>query len=104
MKQMLTVRSNPYYTQQEEGSEFLLKSHLEIVIIHTDGKDHKLTKKGIESFPNLTETRLLVSPELLQDLITDLQLHQKKLEGFRKNADQINSLIKHITTSEAPSQ
>lgn len=30
----------------------------------------------------------------------DLQLHQKKLEGIRKNANQLNSLVRHITSDE----
>jgi hypothetical protein len=39
----------------------------------------------------------------LQHLITDLQLHQKKLDGIRKNADQLNSLVRHITSEDAGS-
>lgn len=44
----------------------------------------------------MNEIRLIVSPEMLSSLITELQLHQGKLETIRKNGDQINSLIKHI--------
>lgn len=76
---------------------------LELVIIYTDGKNYKLTKNNIESSPKLSESRLIVSPEMLQHLISDLQLHQKKLYSIRKNSDQINSLIRHITSDEARS-
>ena len=86
--------------QKESDKEFTLTAGLEIVIIHTDGKSHQISKKGeIISKFELAETRMLVSPELLQNLITELQLHQKKLEAYRNNADQINSLIKHISTT-----
>jgi len=97
MKEMISVRSNAHYTQEENNKEFKLDAKLELVIIHTDGKKYKIGKGELHSDPNVSETRLIVSPELLQVLITDLQLHQKKLEGIRKNADQINSLIRHIT-------
>lgn len=103
MKQMVSVRSNTYYTQEEGQKEFALNPMLELVIIHTDGKNYKLTKNDIESSPKLSESRLIVTPEMLQHLITDLQLHQKKLEGVRKNADQLNSLVRHITSDEAGS-
>lgn len=98
MKQIISVRSNAYYTQGERVEEFSLKPMLELVIIYTDGKNYKLTKNNIESSPKLSESRLIVSPEMLQHLISDLQLHQKKLDSIRKNSDQINSLIRHITS------
>lgn len=101
MKEVLSVRSNPYYTQQDVNNEFALKAHIELVIIHTDGKNYNLTEKQIESYPKLSEIRLVVSPEMLQHLITDLQLHQKKLDGFRKNADQLNSLVRYINSEES---
>jgi hypothetical protein len=103
MKQMVSVRSNAYYTQEEGQKEFALNPMLELIIIHTDGKNYKLTKNVIESSPKLAESRLIVSPEMLQHLITDLQLHQKKLGGIRKNADQLNSLVRHITSDETGS-
>jgi hypothetical protein len=103
MKQMVSVRSNAYYTQEEGQKEFALNPMLELIIIHTDGKNYKITKNDIESSPKLAESRLIVSPEVLQHLITDLQLHQKKLEGIRKNADQLNSLVRHITSDETGS-
>ncbi len=97
---MVSIRSNAYYTQEEGQKEFALNPMLELVIIHTDGKNYKLTKNDIESSPKLSESRLIVSPEMLQHLITDLQLHQKKLVSIRKNADQLNSLVRHITSDE----
>ena len=103
MKQIISVRSNAYYTQEENPKEFALTPMLEIIIIYTDGKDYKMGKNDISSTPKLSETRMVVSPTMLQSLITDLQLHQKKLDGIRKNSDQLNSLIKHITSDESSS-
>jgi phosphotransacetylase len=93
MKQLLTVRSNSYFTQ--EGKE--LKPYLELILISVDGKEHKINRKyQIVSEPKLIESRLIVSPETLTQLITELQLHKKKLDAVRNNAEQMNSLIKTI--------
>jgi DNA polymerase III alpha subunit (gram-positive type) len=98
MKQIVTVRSNPFFTQEENKSKISLEAQLELIIIFTDGKTYKWKKDG-DLIPEnkLTETRLIVSPEMLAYLITELQLHQKKLQVVRHNADQINALINHIT-------
>jgi len=93
MKQVISVRSNPYFTQKENEKTFQLQSSL-------DGKKYKLGKSDFISETNFNESRFIVTPELLSALITDLQLHQKKLEVFRQNADQINGLINHL--SETP--
>lgn len=69
MKQMVSVRSNAYYTQEECEKEFTLKAMLELVIIHTDGKNYKLTKNDIESSPKLAECRLIVSPNFINTLL-----------------------------------
>lgn len=101
---MVSVRSNSFYEQKEDDKEFALKPQLELVIIYTDGKNYKITKNDIESSPKLAECRLIVSPEMLQHLITDLQLHQKKLDTIRKNADKLNALVKHITSDNQNNQ
>lgn len=99
MKQMISVRSNTHYTQEENGTEFDLKPMLEVIIIYADGKNYKLTpKKGISQEVKLSEVRMIVSPPMLESLITDLQLHQKKLNGLRDNADKLNALVKHINS------
>jgi hypothetical protein len=98
MKQIATVRSNPYFSQ-EDGGKFELKAFLELVIIHTDGYLYECDPNEDGSFTQtikLSETRMVVNPEMLSQLITELQLHQGKLQAFRNNADQINSLINTI--------
>ena len=101
MKQLISVRSNTHYTQEENGTEFELKPMMEVIFIYADGKDYKLTpKKGISQEVKLSEVRMIVNPAMLEDLITDLKLHQKKLNGIRENADKLNALVKHISSSE----
>jgi hypothetical protein len=100
MKQMISVRSNTHYTQEENGKEFELKPMMELIMIYADGKEHKLTPKGIKQDVKLSEVRMIVSPPILESLITDLQLHQKKLTGIRENADKLNALVKHITSND----
>jgi hypothetical protein len=100
MKQILSVRSNAFYSQEENKTEFTIKPALELVIIYTNGYNYNLGKSKIESTAKLSEIRMIVSPDLLEDLITDLKLHQLKLSGIRKNADQINSLVRHIMNEE----
>ena len=47
MKQMISVRSNTYYSQDENHKEFELNPMLELIMIYADGKDWKLTPKGL---------------------------------------------------------
>ncbi len=96
MKQIISVLSNTHYTQDEKDTEFVLKPMMELIIIYADGKEHKLTPKGLEQEIKCSEVRMIVSPFMLQSLITELQLHQKKLDAIIKNADQLTSLVKHI--------
>jgi hypothetical protein len=101
MKQMISVRSNTHYTQEENDPDFVLKPMMELIVIYADGKDHKLTPKGIKQEVKLSEVRLIVSPYMLESLITDLQLHQKKLAGITANADKLTALVKHINVNES---
>ena len=100
MKQLLSVRSNTHYTQEENDKDFVLKPMMELIVIYADGKEHKLTPKGIRQDVKLSEVRLIVSPFMLESLITDLQLHQKKLAGITANADKLTALVKHINVNE----
>jgi len=98
MKQILSVLSNTHYTQDEADKEFTLKPMMELIIIYADGKEHKLTPKGLKQEVKCSEVRMIVSPYMLQALITELQLHQKKLDNITRNADQLSSLVKHINS------
>lgn len=100
MKQIISVFSNTHYAQDEKDTEFVLKPMMELIIVYSDGKEHKITPKGLKQEVKCSEVRMIVSPFMLQVLITELQLHQKKLNNITKNADQLNSLVKHITSDE----
>lgn len=48
MKQIISVLSNTHYTQDERDTEFVLKPMMELIIVYADGKEHKLTPKGLK--------------------------------------------------------
>jgi hypothetical protein len=96
MKEIIDVRSNVGYSQPEGIDEFKLEAFMELVIIHSNGKKYFVKDKHLTSKTVFEEIRLTVSPEMLTTLITELQLHQKKLEGIRTNADKSTALVKHI--------
>lgn len=98
MKQIISVLSNTHYTQDEKDTEFVLKPMMELIIIYADGKEHKLTPKGLKQEVKCSEVRMIVSPYMLQSLITELQLHQKKLDNITRNSEKLTSLVKHINT------
>lgn len=100
MKEIISVRSNAQYIQKADTKEFELQPMLEVIIIHTNGKNYNYTGNTLKSTTKFEEVRFSVSPEILTVLITDLQFHQKKLDAVRKNADQINALAKHIEVKQ----
>ena len=100
MKQIISVLSNTHYTQDENDKDFTLKPMMELIIIYADGKEHKITPKGLKQEVKCSEVRMIVSPYMLQTLITELTLHQVKLNGITQNADKLSSLVKHITSNE----
>ncbi len=102
MKEIIDVKSNAYYTQPNDEKEFELKAFLEIVIIHTSGREYRVHKGNVESTPAIIESRFCVNPEQLAELITDLQLHQKKMNSVVNNADQLTGLVKHISNPSEP--
>lgn len=97
MKDIISVKSNPFFKQREEEKQvFKLDAVLEIIIVHTNGKEYSLSKNSVNSKPKISESRFIVNSEMLSDLIIDLQLHQDKLASFRRNSEKINSLVSHI--------
>ena len=100
MKQIISVFSNTHYTQDEKDTEFVLKPMMELIIVYADGKEHKITPKGLKQEVKCSEVRMIVSPFMLQTLITELQMHQKKLNNIIRNADYLSSLVKHLSSEE----
>ena len=97
MKTVISVRTNIFF---ETDNSINIQPAMELVIIHTDGKDYTYSKKGLVSKAKFGETRVVVNPEVLRKLIVDLQLHEKKLEAATKNANSINGLVEHIQTQQ----
>lgn len=97
MKEIIAVKSNPVFFEDDTNKDFALNANLELVITHSDGKEYHVTSnERVKAVPKIVETRLFVNPEMLQQLITELQLHQQKLDVARKNAEAINSLLKAV--------
>ena len=93
MKELTDVRSNGFFKNENETGALKLNAALELVLLYFDGRDYKVVSDKLKTNLRLNEVRLIVSSTMLQELITQLQFHQKKLEVFDKNAKEINSLF-----------
>lgn len=100
MKEMVAIRSNAFLLQDDSQKMVSFLPQMELVIIHTNGKDYNYTKDGLSGKSRFDEIRLIVTPDMLQSLITELKLHQQKLHQFRNNATEINSMIRIITEQD----
>lgn len=100
MDQMVAIKSNAFLLQDDTKEKVSFLPQMELVIIHTDGKDYTWTKTGLNSKARFDEIRLIVTPDMLQELITQLQLHQTKLKQFRDNATELNAMIRLITEAQ----
>lgn len=99
MKELLTVRSNAILMLDETSKEFNTVPRLELVLIHTDGKKYRIDADNLITEQNVEESRLMVSPTMLNHLITDLQLHQSKMNALQQHSDSINTLAKYIPSN-----
>ena len=104
MKELVNVRTNVIFLQNEAENEFNLSGCLEVVLIYTDGKDYQITSKGeMKASHKLTETRLIVTEKMMAELITGLQLHNQKLVAAKGSANSINAMAQYAKNqSEAP--
>lgn len=97
---MIAVRSNAYFAQKEvEGLE--ITPQMELVIIHTNGKNYTVEDDNLITQDRISEIRLVVSRNMLTQLITELQLHQSNMGVMQHNADSINTLAKMIETKDS---
>ena len=101
MKELVNVTTNAFFLQNEKENNFHLTGCIEIVLIYTDGKDYNVSPDGkLKSKMKLTETRLIASGEMMQELITGLQLHHQKLLSGQKFAYEINALAKYTDNTD----
>ena len=97
MKQLMTVRSNPYYSLLDDK----LAANLEIILIHTDGKEYLVGEnKQIDGTWKLAETRLIINQNNLNSLIDELKGLQKAMKTLSDNAKVLNTIIHEIKESE----
>ena len=99
MKELVNVRTNIVFLQEEAEKEFKLSGHLEVVLIYTDGHEYKINKDHLTAVHKLTETRLIVSEKMMSELITGLQLHNEKLVTAQKSANSINAMAEYAHIS-----
>jgi hypothetical protein len=95
MKELLEVRSNAFYIQTE-GEKINFEAVLEVVLIHTDGFAYTEIEGTVKRTLKFEETRMLLTSQGLTDLIVQLQLHQKKLEQIRHNAEELTSIVERF--------
>lgn len=100
MKHALEIRANALYFHEQKEGNIQLNPKLELVLIHSDGYEYFMDRdnKEFEKAFKIVETRLIVSPEMISDLIIQLKVHQENLNNLRANADNINALIKNFNT------
>jgi hypothetical protein len=100
MNSILSIRSNPLYSLDDDGKE--LTPLIELVVIHTDGKNYTFNKKGddLTTTTRITETRYTVSPDSLGKFISGLKLIQQNMNALQNNAAGINTIIKQFSEQD----
>jgi len=93
MKDILQVRSNPVFLPDSTKKGVHLKPMLELIIIHTDGKEYMIKGKGVGSAPKFAETRFFIDADQLKDFQSQLQLVGDQMNRMEVNTMKINKLI-----------
>lgn len=94
MKTIIDVKSNPVYLEGNEKGQFSLEGNIELIIVHSDGKEYQFKNEKIIAHPVFNETRFIVNTSVMDELITMLQGHRDKLRKISENASQLNALVK----------
>jgi len=97
MKQILEVRTNPIYSADSKE----LTPKIEVIIIHTDGKQYIAKGEKVQSIPILKETRFTVEPETLDKFVADLQGVRLQMNQIMDNCKVINHVITSLNKSES---
>jgi hypothetical protein len=102
MQEIISVRSNIFFTQEQKDKSLSLTPVIELVIVHTSGKEYELNSKDqIVSTPKIMESRMLVSSQMLKSMINDLELINRNMNTLDKNADKVNKLLEYMQAPEA---
>ncbi len=91
MKQVFEIRCNSIYSASELGNK--LRPEIEMILVHTDGKQYVAKGNTVTTTPILKETRFFVSHKELDQIITDLQKWKLQMVQIEQNCTVINNVI-----------
>lgn len=99
MKDIIEIRTNAIYSASEKGGK--LKPQVEVILIHTDGKQYMPTGNGneIRTTPILRETRFTADMRDLDRLIGDLQKTKLQMTTIEQNCRVLNDIVSAINTA-----
>jgi hypothetical protein len=80
MNEIIDIRAN-IYTQDVNTQTLTTEPFIELVIIHSDGKNYEIRDDKLVSIPLLSDTRFVLSPKEFDRMILDMQDWQKTLNN-----------------------
>lgn len=93
MKMIVGITTN-HMMIPSEGKEFNLSPMMELIIMHSDGKDYSHDGKKLSSKMKFAETRMILTPNAMRELYAKLGEALLGMSVLENNCDQINNLIK----------
>lgn len=101
MKQIFEVRTNPIYQTNNKTGK--LQAQMEVILIHTDGKEYKAGTNGkVITTPIVKETRFFIGDNDLNDILKGMQLAKLQMERVKGNCQVLNDVITQLTPPEKP--
>jgi hypothetical protein len=80
MKTIIDIRAN-IYAQDVNPATLTTEPFIELVIIHSDGKNYEIREDKLASVLLLSDTRFVLSPKEFDRVILDMQDWQKTLNN-----------------------
>lgn len=93
MKHIIGITTN-HMMIPREGKEFNLSPMLELIIMHSDGKDYSHNGKNLSSKMKFAETRMILTPTAMRELYAKLGEALLGMSALENTCDQINNLVK----------
>ena len=90
---MISVRSNTYYSQDENHKEFELNPMLELIMIYADGKDWKLTPKGLSPQVKVLSEQKKRKIEKSLNIINNKSLHSVKKHSKNPQNKTVSKIV-----------
>lgn len=100
-KQIAAIRTNFLYRVEDKTGE--LAPEVELIIVHSDGKGYELSKKGggVTSYNRIHESRFMLSPDALTQMLGELQPVASFLQQHKQNAVSLNRVVKMLRETGA---